>query len=92
MAQCPHGGRHLGRAVADRDGDDGSAEPGGVVDLDDAVGDPRATRDAILRIADAERPPLRIFLGKSFTDVATLYEERLSTWRRWQPVSLAAFG
>lgn len=56
------------------------------------VGDPRATRDAILRIVDAERPPLRIFLGKSFTDVATLYEERLSTWRQWQPVSLAAFG
>jgi len=36
VAQCPHGGRHLGRAVADRDSDDGSAEPGGVVDLDDA--------------------------------------------------------
>jgi len=56
------------------------------------VGDPRATRDAILQIVDADQPPLRIFLGKSFTDVATLYEERLSTWRQWQPVSLAAFG
>ncbi|MFD4874507.1 SDR family NAD(P)-dependent oxidoreductase [Streptomyces sp. NPDC058420] len=56
------------------------------------VGDPRATRDAILRIVDAEQPPLRVFLGKSFTDVAALYEERLSTWRQWQPLSLAAFG
>ncbi|MEW2117357.1 SDR family NAD(P)-dependent oxidoreductase [Streptomyces sp. NPDC005474] len=56
------------------------------------VGDPRATRDAILRIVDADQPPLRIFLGKSFTDVAALYEERLNTWRQWQPVSLAAFG
>jgi NAD(P)-dependent dehydrogenase (short-subunit alcohol dehydrogenase family) len=56
------------------------------------VGDPRATRDAILRIVDAEKPPLRIFLGKSFTDVADLYQERLNTWRQWQPVSLAAFG
>ncbi|MFI0774570.1 SDR family NAD(P)-dependent oxidoreductase [Streptomyces sp. NPDC021212] len=56
------------------------------------VGDPRATRDAILRIVDADKPPLRIFLGKSFTDVAALYEERLSTWRQWQPVALAAFG
>ncbi|MGW3423046.1 SDR family NAD(P)-dependent oxidoreductase [Streptomyces phaeochromogenes] len=56
------------------------------------VGDPRATRDAILRIVDADQPPLRIFLGKSFTDVEDLYEERLSTWRQWQPVSLAAFG
>ncbi|WP_406635257.1 SDR family NAD(P)-dependent oxidoreductase [Amycolatopsis sp. WGS_07] len=56
------------------------------------VGDPRATRDAILRIVDADEPPLRIFLGKSFPDVADLYEERLSTWRQWQQVSLAAFG
>lgn len=56
------------------------------------VGDPRATRAAILRIVDADKPPLRILLGKSFTDVADLYEERLSTWRQWQPVSLAAFG
>ncbi|MFF6993213.1 SDR family NAD(P)-dependent oxidoreductase [Streptomyces sp. NPDC010273] len=56
------------------------------------VGDPRATRDAILRIVDAEQPPLRILLGKSFTDVAALYEERLATWRQWQPLSLAAFG
>ncbi|MEU2619385.1 SDR family NAD(P)-dependent oxidoreductase [Streptomyces sp. NPDC007157] len=60
--------------------------------VDFEVGDPRATRDAILRIVDADEPPLRIFLGKSFTDVADLYEERLNTWRRWQPVSLAAFG
>src|SRR4051812_36816720 len=37
------------------------------------VGDPRATRDAILRIVDAEQPPLRVLLGKSFTDVAALY-------------------
>jgi NAD(P)-dependent dehydrogenase (short-subunit alcohol dehydrogenase family) len=56
------------------------------------VGDPRATRDAILQIVDADLPPLRIFLGKSLTDVAGLYEERLHTWRQWQPVSLAAFG
>ncbi|MET8952016.1 SDR family NAD(P)-dependent oxidoreductase [Streptomyces sp. NPDC004393] len=60
--------------------------------LDFEVGDPRATRDAILRIVDADQPPLRIFLGKSFTEVAGLYEERLSTWRQWQPVSLTAFG
>ncbi|MGW7242965.1 SDR family NAD(P)-dependent oxidoreductase [Streptomyces sp. NPDC054804] len=60
--------------------------------VDFEAGDPRATREAILRIVDADQPPLRIFLGRSFTDVADLYEERLDTWRRWQPVSLAAFG
>lgn len=56
------------------------------------VGDPRATREAILRIVDAPEPPLRVFLGKSFPAVAELYEERLRTWRDWQPVSVAAFG
>ncbi|MBB4682907.1 SDR family NAD(P)-dependent oxidoreductase [Amycolatopsis jiangsuensis] len=56
------------------------------------VGDPRATREAVLRVVDAEWPPLRIFLGKSFPDVAALYEQRLSTWREWQHVSLAAFN
>lgn len=56
------------------------------------TGDPHATRAAILKLVDAEQPPLRIFLGKSFNDVAALYEERLRTWRQWQPVSLAAFG
>ena len=56
------------------------------------TGDPSATKAAILKIVDAEQPPLRIFLGKSFDDVADLYDERLRTWRDWQPVSLAAFG
>lgn len=56
------------------------------------VGDPAATRAAILKIVDAEHPPLRMFLGKSFDDVAELYDDRLRTWRDWQAVSLAAFG
>jgi NAD(P)-dependent dehydrogenase (short-subunit alcohol dehydrogenase family) len=56
------------------------------------TGDPHATRAAILAIADAEQPPLRILLGKSFGDVADLYDQRLRTWREWQPVSEAAFG
>jgi NAD(P)-dependent dehydrogenase (short-subunit alcohol dehydrogenase family) len=56
------------------------------------TGDPRATRAAILKIVDSEQPPLRIFLGKSFDDVTDLYDDRLRTWREWQPVSVAAFG
>ncbi len=56
------------------------------------VGDPSATGAAILQIVDAQQPPLRVFLGKSFDDVAALYDERLRTWHEWQPVSLAAFG
>jgi NAD(P)-dependent dehydrogenase (short-subunit alcohol dehydrogenase family) len=58
-----------------------------------APGDPAATRDAILKIVDAERPPLRVFLGAAPLGIATAdYESRLATWREWQPVSAAAQG
>ncbi|SEH03995.1 NADP-dependent 3-hydroxy acid dehydrogenase YdfG [Nonomuraea solani] len=56
------------------------------------LGDPKATRGPILELADTDDPPARIFFGKSFEPVAAEYEERLATWRKWQPVALAAFG
>ncbi|HEY2519609.1 MAG TPA: SDR family oxidoreductase [Streptosporangiaceae bacterium] len=56
-------------------------------------GVPSATREAILRIVDAEIPPLRVFLGSGPLGIATAdYESRLATWREWQPVSAAAQG
>ena len=56
-------------------------------------GVPSATREAILRIVDAEIPPLRVFLGEQPLAIATAdYESRLATWREWQPVSAAAQG
>jgi NAD(P)-dependent dehydrogenase (short-subunit alcohol dehydrogenase family) len=56
-------------------------------------GDPVATRDAVLKVVDAENPPLRIFFGESPLGTATKdYESRLATWREWQPVSIAAHG
>ena len=56
-------------------------------------GVPSATREAILRIVDAEIPPLRVFLGEQPLGIATAdYESRLATWREWQPVSAAAQG
>ncbi len=58
-----------------------------------APGDPAATREAILKIVDAGRPPLRVFLGEAPLGIATAdYESRLATWREWQPVSAAAQG
>jgi len=56
------------------------------------VGDPFATRAAILELADAATPPLRMFLGKSLAPVTEEYEHRLRIWRDWQAVSLKAFG
>ncbi|MEO3870037.1 SDR family oxidoreductase [Nonomuraea sp. B12E4] len=54
-------------------------------------GDPEATREAILKVVDAEEPPLRIFFGDGPLAVAVAdYERRLATWRAWEPVSVAA--
>jgi NAD(P)-dependent dehydrogenase (short-subunit alcohol dehydrogenase family) len=56
-------------------------------------GDPAATRSAILKIVDAEDPPLRVFLGEAPLAIANNdYESRLATWRKWQPVSIEAQG
>ena len=56
-------------------------------------GDPPATREAVLKIVDAEKPPLRIFFGDGPLAIATKdYESRLATWREWEPVSIAAHG
>jgi NAD(P)-dependent dehydrogenase (short-subunit alcohol dehydrogenase family) len=56
-------------------------------------GDPLATREAVLRVVDAETPPLRIFFGNGPLATATAdYESRLATWREWEPVSVAAHG
>ncbi|MBM2614251.1 SDR family NAD(P)-dependent oxidoreductase [Actinoplanes sp. LDG1-06] len=56
------------------------------------VGDPDATKPAILELVDAADPPRRLILGKLFPVIEALYEERLQTWRDWQPVSVKAFG
>jgi NADP-dependent 3-hydroxy acid dehydrogenase YdfG len=51
-------------------------------------GDPNATREAILKLADAENPPLRMFLGTvPFTIIEPIYKKRLETWKAWQKVS-----
>jgi NAD(P)-dependent dehydrogenase (short-subunit alcohol dehydrogenase family) len=56
-------------------------------------GNPVATREAVLKVVDAENPPLRIFFGDGPLAIATRdYESRLATWREWEPVSVAAHG
>lgn len=56
-------------------------------------GDPTATPDAIFKIADAEHPPLRFFLGSQCLPwVRTAYAERLATWEEWEAASNAAQG
>ncbi|WP_368497425.1 SDR family oxidoreductase [Herbiconiux sp. A18JL235] len=56
-------------------------------------GDPNASAAAILRVVDAEEPPLRVFFGSSPLQVAKAdYESRLAEWEAWQEVSELAQG
>ncbi|MDX6324622.1 MAG: hypothetical protein QOK15_976 [Nocardioidaceae bacterium] len=51
-------------------------------------GDPRASAAAVMRIVDAENPPLRCFFGTSPLGIAEAdYASRLATWRAWQDVA-----
>ncbi len=56
-------------------------------------GDPQATPDAILKIVDAENPPLRVAVGSTLLPRArAVYADRIATWEAWQDVSNAAQG
>ena len=57
------------------------------------LGDPEATAQAILKLVDAENPPLRFALGTSILPRArAAYTERLKSWEAWEDVSNAAMG
>jgi NAD(P)-dependent dehydrogenase (short-subunit alcohol dehydrogenase family) len=56
-------------------------------------GDPHASAAAILKVADAEEPPLRVFFGKQPIQIAKAdYASRIKTWEEWQPVAELAQG
>lgn len=56
-------------------------------------GDPAASATAIMRVVDADPPPLRVFFGTTPLGIAEAdYEGRLATWREWQPVAELAQG
>ena len=56
-------------------------------------GDPGATGAALLKVVDADNPPLRIFFGTGpLPTVEQVYSERLKTWHEWSAVSVEAQG
>ena len=56
-------------------------------------GDPEATAEAVLKLVDADDPPLRLGLGNSILPRArAAYADRLATWEAWEEVSNAAMG
>jgi hypothetical protein len=47
----------------------------------------------LLKVVDAENPPLRVFFGAVPLGIAKAdYENRLKTWEEWQPVAVEAQG
>ena len=56
-------------------------------------GDPQASAAAVLKLVDADPPPLRCFLGTGPLAMAEAdYASRLETWREWQAVAELAQG
>ena len=56
-------------------------------------GDPQASAAALLRIVDAEEPPLRVFFGTApFGIMKADYDSRIAEWEKWQDVSALAQG
>ncbi|GAB4015893.1 SDR family NAD(P)-dependent oxidoreductase [Spirosoma koreense] len=56
-------------------------------------GNPEATLEALFAVVDAEKPPLRFFLGShGLSSVRTAYAERMAVWEAWETVSNSAQG
>ena len=54
-------------------------------------GDPKATAEAVLKLVDAEQPPLRLILGHEGVPMMhAVYADRLAKWDEWKAVSDAA--
>lgn len=57
----------------------------------EVFGDPAAVGPAILKLVDADTPPLRLFLGVLPTMmVPDVYQARLAEWEAWKDVAAAA--
>jgi NAD(P)-dependent dehydrogenase (short-subunit alcohol dehydrogenase family) len=55
--------------------------------------DPASTGPAMLKIVDAENPPLRIFFGSTGLPIArSEYRKRIDNWDKWNAVSVEAEG
>jgi NAD(P)-dependent dehydrogenase (short-subunit alcohol dehydrogenase family) len=57
------------------------------------TGDPAAAGPAILKVADADEPPLRVLFGTVPTQlVPHIVQQRLDTWEQWKSLSIEANG
>lgn len=60
---------------------------------DQRIPEPLGFGDAILRIVDAEKPPLRALFGEFAAQYTpTVYQQRLASWEEWKDLAIAAEG
>jgi short-subunit dehydrogenase len=56
-------------------------------------GNPTATVEAIIKLVDADAPPLRLFLGKqAYPLIKRFYDARFAEWDKWNDIAVAAHG
>ncbi|HEX3801901.1 MAG TPA: SDR family oxidoreductase [Solirubrobacteraceae bacterium] len=56
-------------------------------------GDPLASAEAVLRVVDAQEPPLRVFFGtRPLPAIEAEYKARIELWQEWNDVSALAQG
>jgi NAD(P)-dependent dehydrogenase (short-subunit alcohol dehydrogenase family) len=51
---------------------------------------PDSTAQALLKLIDAENPPLRVFFGNVWPFIKGVYDQRMQTWEDWQDLSVSA--
>ncbi|MGW4113370.1 SDR family NAD(P)-dependent oxidoreductase [Actinosynnema sp. NPDC004786] len=57
------------------------------------AGDPAAAARALLKLVDAENPPLRVLFGQGFHElIEQTYADRLRTWADWRDLSVESHG
>lgn len=57
------------------------------------IGDPNATVELFLNIVDAEKPQLRLFMGKlAYPWTQYTYSQKLAFWGEWKVVSAKVHG
>jgi len=60
---------------------------------EDFFGKPVATAEAIIKLVDAENPPLHLLLGKkAYPWIKEVYQSRFAEWDEWNEVAVAAHG
>jgi NAD(P)-dependent dehydrogenase (short-subunit alcohol dehydrogenase family) len=58
---------------------------------DTPAGDPRGAGQALLKLLEADQPPLRVLLGSDAADAGpAVYRKQIEEWERWEALSRSA--